>query len=525
MATHPHSASLRSLLEITRLLRAEPDVNTLLRAIASTAGSMLGYRTVAVNLYRRAWDDFEVAHVHGSERAREVLSGDTLDWAAWAPLLTPRFERRGAYFVPHGSFDWSADTGRRYVPELPVSSAPGAWHPEDELFAPMRHTGGRLLGVLSFSEPESGLRPGDAEMDVLAAVADHAAIALQSAEEESEATRHRVALAHLLAVSSRLAGAGSMEAVLEEICGGIRTALGFHKVSVEIPDPATGIFAPRAGIGLSGLELAGETGSLWALAPLFDPPFERHGCYLLTREQARARLPSTVNPVLSTRNGRGPWAWDDHWLLVPMRDRDGRMNGLVWVDEPDDRLLPTDASLQALRMFANQARNAIESAGRFQQMRFLAEHDPLTRLLNRRAFTRRLEAEMELCSQSDRRMALVVCDVDGLKRLNDRCGHAAGDEALQRTAAGLTGAIRQADAAFRIGGDEFAVILSDTDRTAAAAALARLARAVNSSAHPDAAMASFGCAVYPEDGRTPERLYRAADGDMYRHKRARDSAA
>lgn len=525
MATHPHSASLRGLLLITRMLRAEPDLHTLLGAIASAAGSMLGYRTVVVNLYRRAWDDFEVAHVHGSEQARQVLSGDTLDWAAWKPLLTPRFERGGAYFIPHGAFDWSADSGRRYVPELPVTADPAAWHPEDELFAPMRHTAGHLLGVLSFSEPASGLRPGDAELDVLAAVADHAAIALQSAGEEAEARRHRVALAHLLAVSSQLAAAGSAEAVLEQVCSGIRTALGFHRVSVEIPDPSTGVFAPRAGIGLSGLELAGDTGSLWALAPLFDPPFERHGCYLLSREQARTRLPATIVPAPSTRNGRGPWAWDDHWLLVPMHDRGGRMSGLVWVDDPDDRLLPTDASLQALRMFANQAQNAIESAGRFQQMRFLAEHDPLTRLLNRRAFNRRLEAELELCAQTGRRMALVVCDVDGLKLLNDRSGHAAGDEALERTAAGLAAATRQADAAFRIGGDEFAVILPDTDRTSAAAAVARLARAVNSAAHPEAVGASFGCAAYPEDGRTAERLYRAADSDMYRHKRAGDSAA
>ena len=523
--SQPHSASLRGLLEITRLLRREQDPSALLAAIASTAGSMLGYRTVVVNVYRMAWHDFEVAHVLGSSEAQAELLGDHIAWEMWQPLLDDRFEQRGAYFLPSGAFDWSTAAGRRFVPDLPVSDDPTLWHPDDELFVPMRHSDGHLLGILSFAEPVSGRRPTEEELAIMVAVADHAAIVLQSGQDRALAARHRIGLGHLLQVSSQLAEARSMDAVLQGICTGIHEALEFDKVSVETPDPATGVFAPRAAIGLTEEHLAGNSGTLWELAPLLDPPFERHGCYLLSAEEARARLPEQHHGVPSRINGRGPWAWRDHWLLVPLNDRDGRLQGLIWVDEPRSRLLPTDAQLQALRMFANQAENAIESAARFQEMRFLAEHDPLTRLLNRRVFASRLAAEVERAGRSTRTFALIVCDVDGLKRLNDERGHLAGDAALQRTAGVLAASIREVDSAFRIGGDEFALILPETTARGAAAAIARLERAVHADAGVDSLPVSFGLAVYPQHGRTPEQLYRVADAGMYRDKRADDSAA
>lgn len=524
-ASHPHSASLRGLLEITRLLRREQDPATLLEAIAETAGSMLGYRTVVVNVYRQAWHDFEVAHVRGSDEARAELLGDHIAWEMWRPLLDDRFEQRGAYFIRSGAFDWTTAAGRRFVPDLPVSDDPAAWHPDDELFVPMRHSDGHLLGILSFAEPVDGRRPGEEELAVMAAVADHAAIALQTAQDRVLAARHRIGLGHLLQVSSQLAEARSVDAVLAGICRGIHEALEFDKVSVETPDPLTGEFSSRAGIGLSEQQRTGNSGTLWELAPLLDPPFERHGCYLLTTEQARSRLPASRHGEPSRVNGRGPFAWSDHWLLVPLNDRDGRMHGLIWVDEPRSRLLPTDAQLQALRMFANQAENAIASAARFQEMRFLAEHDPLTRLLNRRVFADRLAAEVERADRSSRPFALIVCDVDGLKRLNDERGHLAGDAALQRTAGMLTSCIREVDSAFRIGGDEFALILPEASVRGGEAAIGRLERAVRAGAAPGSLPVSFGLAVYPQDGRTAEQLYRAADAGMYRDKRADDSAA
>src|SRR5690349_6981424 len=96
---HEHIARLRALLEGARLVRGQGDLKTLLAAIARTVADLLGYRAVVVNLYRPAWNDFEVTNVEGSDA--EVLLGTAGSWDSWQPLLDDRFLRRGAYFVPN----------------------------------------------------------------------------------------------------------------------------------------------------------------------------------------------------------------------------------------------------------------------------------------------------------------------------------------------------------------------------------------------------------------------------------------
>ena len=132
---------------MTRLLRAREDLPALLDAVARTIGESLGYRTVAVNLYRPQWDDFEVTTVYGNEEAKAVLLGNARPGDDWTVLLSERFERRGAYDVRAGSVDWDS-LGPSYVPEGGRACHPDAWDPEDALFVPMRDQHSRLLGIL-----------------------------------------------------------------------------------------------------------------------------------------------------------------------------------------------------------------------------------------------------------------------------------------------------------------------------------------------------------------------------------------
>src|SRR5205814_9771308 len=118
--------------------------------------------------------------------------------------LAPRFERRGAFLVPAGEYDWSAVPGRRYVPDVDESGPANAWRREDELFVPMEASDGRMLGVVSVSQPVSGRRPSDDELDVLVAVAHHAAAAVEAAQTAAERARRRAALERLVEVSAHL---------------------------------------------------------------------------------------------------------------------------------------------------------------------------------------------------------------------------------------------------------------------------------------------------------------------------------
>src|ERR1044072_8764177 len=172
---------LRGLLAVTSLVRGADDLDAVLEAIARTIAECLGFGTVAVNLYRPAWDDFQVTNEYGNAGARAALIGDARYLAACQPLLDDRFLRRGAYLIPHEQFDWFADVAT-FVPDIEPTDDPDAWHPEDALMVPMRHTAGHLMGIRSVDEPRSGRRPSDEDLDVLVAVAEHAALAVESAQ-------------------------------------------------------------------------------------------------------------------------------------------------------------------------------------------------------------------------------------------------------------------------------------------------------------------------------------------------------
>jgi len=528
MAVRPEALTgrrLEAFLEVTSVVRGEEDLASVLSTIVRTVAEALGFRTVVLNLYRPAFDDFCVTTVHGDPAAREALLGSTYEWSSWRPLLAERFHQGGAYLIPHGSFDWSVDVGNRYVPEFDVPDDPDAWHPEDELFVPLEDSEGRMLGIFSVGEPRSGRRPTTDEIDVLVALAGHAAIAIEIAQQAARMARHRAGLEQLLEVSSTLTAAESTDAILHAVCRGIQTALGFQKVSLDLLDPRTDLLRSHAAAGWESDDpVVIEPLSFAAVRRLFDPAFDIAGCFLVPNDEARLRVDESQVKYRSENNGRGPHAWNHHWLVVPLYDRAGEVIGVIWADEPEDRLLPTADRLQALRVFANQATTALLAARQFEQMRFLADHDPLTNLLNRRSFVRELESEVARARRYDHSVALLVFDLDRLKALNDTHGHAAGDEALEYVATTLKRVLRGGDHGFRIGGDEFAVILPEATADDAQAAATRIADELRHS--PSAAAwelsSSFGIAVWDGEGE-PAGLMRAADDAMYEMKRQRET--
>jgi diguanylate cyclase (GGDEF)-like protein len=152
----------------------------------------------------------------------------------------------------------------------------------------------------------------------------------------------------------------------------------------------------------------------------------------------------------------------------------------------------------------------------------IAHQDPLTELWNRRYADERLTDELTRAGDEEGyRFSLVAADVNDLKRINDRDGHAAGDQALKWVAKVLAGAVRADDVLCRIGGDEFLVILPGTDGDECCELLRRLRAALLQAAraHGQAVALSLGAASYPTHGATIEALSAAADASMYADKR------
>ncbi len=149
-----------------------------------------------------------------------------------------------------------------------------------------------------------------------------------------------------------------------------------------------------------------------------------------------------------------------------------------------------------------------------------ARTDPLTKLSNRRGFRELLDLELERARRGQAPMTVLVGDIDHFKEVNDRSGHHVGDAALQRVARLLEHGKRQIDGAARVGGEEFALILPDTDGQGAFVIAERLRCDLREEFSTDtvAITISLGVASYPQHGETAASLLRAADEALYAAK-------
>jgi diguanylate cyclase (GGDEF)-like protein len=154
----------------------------------------------------------------------------------------------------------------------------------------------------------------------------------------------------------------------------------------------------------------------------------------------------------------------------------------------------------------------------------LSRFDPLTELHSRSHFGVALEQEILRSARSGRPFSLLMLDLDGLKPVNDRFGHDSGDRLLRGIADVIRGAIRVTDVAARYGGDEFIVILPETDGAGAVRVAEKLRRDIAQLALPEngqmiRSTVSIGLVSYPTDGRSGGELLRRADAAMYEAKR------
>jgi diguanylate cyclase (GGDEF)-like protein len=184
------------------------------------------------------------------------------------------------------------------------------------------------------------------------------------------------------------------------------------------------------------------------------------------------------------------------------------------------------SEVRVLQTLANQAVIAIENAAAYEETRQLATTDALTGVANHRELEAYLDRELQRARKTREPLALIICDLDRFKEINDTVGHPAGDAVLRHlTSRILMPAVRPKDLVARYGGDEFVLVLRGADSRAAVTIAERIRQAVagqavmlDGRAVSDLSL-SLGIAVFPRDGETREALVQAADQALYVAKR------
>jgi diguanylate cyclase (GGDEF)-like protein/putative nucleotidyltransferase with HDIG domain len=207
-------------------------------------------------------------------------------------------------------------------------------------------------------------------------------------------------------------------------------------------------------------------------------------------------------------------------LVVPLEAISGLVGVLALYQTEADAF--TSDHLRVLQVITSKVALSIENALKYRQAETSATSDYLTGLPNARALFMHLDREVERCKRENSSVAVLVCDMNGFKQINDRYGHLEGDKALKIFANLLREICREYDYVARMGGDEFVIVVPNMtpsairDRSAMVNALAQ--KAGRQVCGKNILSSSVGAAIYPQDGSDAEQLLAEADRKMYADK-------
>ncbi|MEH0984612.1 GGDEF domain-containing protein [Micromonospora sp. CPCC 205556] len=329
---------------------------------------------------------------------------------------------------------------------------------------------------------------------------------------------------HLAVLGDTLASTHDLQRILRVILHSAIGATGARAGAVLLLDP-DGVLVGKCGEGLQDrlpdpetLRVPVGAGVAGAVAATGEPRRGRAGDGVPAPGEPRCEtyvaVPFTVpgGPAGGAEPGREPAVG-----VLALYDRLG-------AEEFDD------ADLDTLRTFAGHAAVAVENVRVHEEAQRLSLTDPLTGLWNYRYLRESLRREVERASRFGRMLSILVLDLDRFKDVNDTHGHAAGDAVLAEFARRIRGEIREVDLAFRQGGEEFVVLLPETDARGAAIVAERLGAAVRgtpiaAAGHAGRRVAipvtvSIGIAVYPDHASTGQQVLDAADEALYAAKAA-----
>ncbi len=408
------------LADLVRRVASSLDLQQTLQLVVQAVVDQLGFGAAAVNMVRPG-DLCEVVAVAGPEEVSTSLLGTRAPTGTWRTLLASCEPWGELRFLDHRRDQHVARSIAGWVPPIEPVDAPDAWHPEDMLLAPLYAAGGTLIGVLSVDMPLGGRTPDAQRRQLLEQFAVHAALAIEHSRVHTQMADSEQLFRAMFDRSPIAIALLTTDDRITRVNAACEQLLGRDAAEL-LGRQATELSRPDAGPG----RRAGDTASS-------HEQYEIH----FTRPDGSDVWGRVNSTLLATKDGAGPTL-----VLTQIED------------------------ITLLR--GMQARFA-----------YAATHDQLTGLPNRTLVVERLTAAMAAAHRDGGRVAVLFCDLDHFKDINDTLGHAAGDEMLTEIGYRLRRTAREQDTVGRFGGDEFVVICHPVHGAAEVAGLAtRLMRAV-----------------------------------------------
>ncbi|TFB87517.1 bifunctional diguanylate cyclase/phosphodiesterase [Cryobacterium algoricola] len=375
--------------------------------------------------------------------------------------------------------------------------------------ASSRRTYGRLAALYSLGHTSM-----DGDRTLLEAYAGHAAAALDLFTALDDSRREESRAAAMLVLAHELATSNGSEAVADAVALAVPAIAGCDAAAVLLWDAGPGVMqavatagldAPRRERMLASPILAAQTPEL---------------VELLAHQRPVPLSTLTASPQLAGLLAECGMAAA---IIVPLLAGDVLMGVVAggWRSAPESGISPS--TLARIEGVSHQGAIALQNARLLATVRHQSLHDPLTGLANRMLFASELDSAVSTCAEGSC-TAVMFCDLDNFKQVNDVLGHGAGDELLRQIAVRLRGCLGAEATIGRLGGDEFAVLARELPGHEEAVHLAHrvvdsLNRPFHVSGHDLRITASVGVAVHNGPGDGGERLLAAADTAMYDAKR------
>ena len=498
------TAQLQSIQQLGTRLNRLTDVKEIGLAIAKELRELIDTHNVRV--YRLYGDDLVPVAMQGQVGEYTDETPEQLQMKMGQGITGWVAEHRQAQNLPDAAKDPRANTIAGTEDDLD----------ESMLLAPMVFED-QVLGVLVLSK--LGLHQfSDDDLRLLVIYASFAAQAMANADaterlRAQSAAYQRQVLSQraLLQITESMLTTFDARAVLESITDRLGGLITSDNIAIEVLDPASGLLTPLTARGVHAEYYLlpweqGETGlATWVL--------EHNEPVYVADEKNDPR----VNMF------RDATAQDGCLIVVPLRGREGAM-GVLTLERLGAGASFGEDEFELVQLFAAQVSIALQNAEVYRAIEVRARTDDLTGLYNHGTFQEWLERHVAEGNQ----FSLVMVDLDDFRSVNNTFGHQAGDTLLRGIATGLVAAGRSMDLAFRYGGDEFALILPNTDGVGAHRVAERVHEAVERIGGPGtrwatdgvAVSASIGVSTFPVDGATAASVLLAADRAAFLAKRS-----